>query len=257
MDPEACRIHNCLVADGSPQKARPRIARLGRRVIVVPMVCLPLALLASRAQVDDVRTDPSSGASAASDGSAGAAWTGPASGKHPDRVHDGPAADSAAAGVPAERPAPTPKFLAPDGEGGTRSAATAVGARCQWRGEHANSDGAGGHQATVMGLWNIGSSSCALPTVRGVRGLESDGKQIAAVRGSFFPIGAPPANVEPGDRVEFVVTTERLDDCMSSVSRPISSVIVALGDGSSLSIVLDDAINAGCRFSFGEIGSWD
>ena len=117
--------------------------------------------------------------------------------------------------------------------------------------------GAKGRVATVLGFTNISGHVCPLVEVMSVVGLDPGGVARPARQGGFFPIGQPPLDVRPGNRVEMVVTTSLLQLCDPvAASVPINSLTIGLLDGSSTTVPLSDPIDAGCMFQFTEFGSW-
>jgi hypothetical protein len=126
---------------------------------------------------------------------------------------------------------------------------------CEWDAEVVNSDGAGGHLATVVGLTNLGDTECAVPAVESVVGLTDDRRSVTATAGSFFPIGPAPSSVPKSARVAFIVSTSRLD-CDAPASRPIGSLVVTLGEGDMLTVPLREPVETACEFGFSEIGSY-
>jgi hypothetical protein len=58
--------------------------------------------------------------------------------------------------------------------------------------------------------------------------------------------------------VEFVVDTERLDDCgAAATSRLVTALGFTLTTGESLAIKLADSVDAGCRLSISPVGAWN
>ena len=137
------------------------------------------------------------------------------------------------------------------------SPATA-GTACAWRAQVVNHDGASGHEATVIGLTNVSRRACPVPGLTAVWSISKGGLRVDASKGSYFPIGPAVGPVSPGQRVEFVVDTERLDDCgTSATSRLVGQVGMKLASGGVLSVALGEPIEAGCRLAYGPVGAWD
>lgn len=119
-------------------------------------------------------------------------------------------------------------------------------------------DGASGHQATVIGLTNLSANPCTIPDVRRLWGIDPKGERVAASKGSYFPIASAPSHVVAGDRVEFVVDSERLDDCSrKTTSRLVTEIGFELTTGQAFSVGLAEKIEAGCRLAYGDVGAWD
>lgn len=127
---------------------------------------------------------------------------------------------------------------------------------CSWNAQVVNHDGASGHEATVIGMTNVGSKTCLRPSVNAVWGTTTDEGRVDATKGSYFPIRAVGASVSPGDRVDFVLDSERLDDCAGASSRLVDRVAVHLATGEILRVSLGSRIEAGCHLGFGGVGSW-
>jgi hypothetical protein len=93
--------------------------------------------------------------------------------------------------------------------------------------------------------------------IRRLWGIGVDGARVPATRGTYFPIDKISNTVKAGDRVEFVVDTERLVDCESARSRLVDGIEYELTTGRLERISLGERMEAGCRLAFGDAGAWD
>jgi hypothetical protein len=123
---------------------------------------------------------------------------------------------------------------------------------CTWQPSFDTHDGAAQHEQTVIRLTNTSATDCAPPPVSGITSDAPDGVgTITATQGGFFPVGALPSRVAPGNDVVIALTTANaLETCNNPSTRPVTTLIIGFGNRGDSSVTLDHPIESACEFAY-------